>query len=356
MIKKLIIAGFFTLLFFIQTAGKTYAAGDKTVYLPENETFYGLYFKTAETITIDGTIDGEAYLIASNVIVNGNINGDLIAIGGNIDINGAVSNNARLIGGNISISGPIGKNLLVVSGQNSIERKSMIGGNLVVIAENTRIFGKNSGEARIIASKIFYDGKSQKKVSFTGSALDIGKEADFSGNKYEYVHSSYIPSSYLSDFNKTVASKVRIFSGFASYFSYLVFGLILAFLFPKNFTNIDRYLNEKPLASFICGLLFYCLAPLIFILLILTLIGIPVALIFVFIVVFLSFISRIVLAIFLGSKILKDEESKFLPLLLGLSIIQVTLWIPFFGWVLKILIILLGTGSILLSKCGKYAK
>lgn len=337
-------------------AGKVLAMEEKTVYLPENETFNGLYFKTAETITVDGTINGEAYLIASNVIVNGAVNGDLIAIGGNIDVNGKVSDSARLIGGNIAVSGPIGKNLLIVSVQNNIERKTVVGGNLVVAAENTRIFGKNNGEARIFANKVYYDGMSQKKVNFMSSDLEIGKEANFNGIKYEHSGSSGLPVSSFSDFNKNVVARVRFFSGFASFFSYLVFGLILAFLFPKNFTNFDRYLNEKPLAGFICGLLFYCLSPLIFILLVLTLIGIPVALLFIFFVVLLGFVSRIVLAIFLGSKILKDEDSKFLPLLLGLSIIQIALWIPFFGGILKILIVLLGTGAILLSKFGKYAR
>ncbi len=348
---------------------------DETVYVPENETINGLYVKVASDITVDGNINGETYLVGKNIIINGDITGDLIAIGANIDINGSVSENARLLGGKIYVSAPIGKNLLVVAGQTDIARKTIIGGNLVLINGQGQIFGQTTGQTKIYSGKIFYNGKAGKDTEIFSSNLSIGKDAFFSENltfhasreiknpakqihgNFEFIKQDefFTPLSLYHQ-NYNFFSKVKSFSMFAGFFSYLVFGLILAFLFPKIFTNIDRFLNDKPLASFIFGLFFYAMFPLIFVLLLITLIGIPMALLSIFCVLILGFVSHIVLALFIGGKILKDEESKFLPLVVGLSIIQLMLFIPFFGMIFRIIIVLLGTGAILLSKFGRYSR
>lgn len=348
---------------------------DETVYVPENETINGLYIKLASDITVDGNINGEAYLVGKNIIINGNITGDLIAIGANIDVRGSVSENARLLGGKVSVSTPIGKNLLVVAGQMDIARKTTIGGNLVLINGDGQIFGQTNGQTKIYSGKIFYNGKAGKDAEIFSSNLNIGKDAFFSEN-FTYhsrkeiknlekqIHGKlgftkqeefFTPFSLYPQ-NYNILSRVKSFSTFAGFFSYLVLGLILAFLFPKIFTNIDRFLNDKPLASFIFGLFFYAIFPLIFILLSITLIGIPIAVLSIFFVLILGFVSHIVVALFIGGKILKDQESKFLPLLVGLSIIQLMLFIPFFGLGFRIIIVFLGTGAILLSKFGKYSR
>lgn len=348
------------------------AASYDTVYLPESMTVSGLYFKNAGTITIDGNINGETYLIGGQIIVNGNVNGDLLATGGTVAINGNVSDNVRIAGGTVSISGNVGKNVLVLAGQTEIEKAARINGNLTIASGNAQVLGTIAGQTQIAAGNLFFNGKSAGNATLWASNLKIEKQANFAqdltyttekaietikqnvSGRADFIKTEVVPP-MISLNNKSIQT-LKPFAFWASFFNYLIFGFLLTFIFPKQFGNVSRFLKEKPLASIIAGFIYYAICPIIVLILIVTLIGIPLAIIFAILTVILVFISRIVIGLYVGSQILKDEENKFLPLLLGLSLIQLLTLIPFLGFFVKILVVLLGTGGILLSKMGKYAK
>lgn len=344
-----------------------------TVYLPENETVNGLYFKTGTTITIDGTVNGEAYLFGQNVIVNGNINGDLIAGGGTVTVNGNISENVRAVGGTVSVSGHVGKNALVMAAQSEVEKNGKIDGNLVNLSNNTLVLGMIGGETQIFAQNIFYNSKSGQNVKLYAQDLIITKESTFSGN-LDYQTQKEIPDlkkqvAGIVNFQKTgktfvlpganeinSVKKIGPVINWIGFLNYLIIGFLLTFIFPKQFTNVNKFLGEKPLASAVGGIVFYVFAPFILLILAITIIGIPLAILFGLGTVFLAFISRIVVGLYLGGKILNDGESKFLPLLVGLAVIHLAALLPYAGFVIKIIIVFVGTGAILLSKGGKYVK
>ncbi len=360
-----------TLFLFFFTTRFAYAKEQKTVYLPENEIVNNLYFKTGGTITIDGTVNGEAYLIGENIIVNGNINGDLIATGVTVTFNGNVSDNVRLAGGTVSISGHIGKNALIFGGQTEVEKNAVIQGNLVEFSRNTNILGKIDGEARITAANIFFNGKTGQNAKLISNNISFGNNFLVGGNlEYQAVNqiaslkpqvkgnvvfvkrNGHLPTTNLKQLGLKLVSLIS----WINYLCSLIIGFLLVFVFPKQFSNINKFLAEKPLASFIFGLVFYCLIPFGLIILGLTIIGIPLAFLFIFLLVLLIFVSRVVVGLLIGSRILSDGESKFLPLLLGLTILQIVSLIPYLGLISKVLIVILGSGAVLLSKLGKYAK
>lgn len=372
MLKRsfLFISTFIFILFFFSSLAFA-AGGYETVYLPENETVDNLYFKTGGSITIDGTVNGEAYLIGENIIVNGNVNGDLIAAGGTITVSGNISENARLAGGIVSVSGRIGKNALVIAGQTEIEKSATIQGNLVEFSGNTNVLGKIDGEVQTMAGNIFFNAKAARNVKITAENLNFGNGTTIAGD-FEYQTQNEIKNlknMVKGNINfvkkngklplfpyKQIALKIFSFASWISYLGSLIIGFLLVFIFPKRFTNINKFIAEKPLASFIFGLAFFALTPPGLIILAATIIGIPLAFLFILLLIFLIFVSRTVVGLAIGSRILNDEESKFLPLLLGMTILQIISLIPYLGFVSKILVIILGTGAILLSKLGKYTK
>jgi hypothetical protein len=353
MIKKL----FFTvcMFFFFLSSIQTVLASNQTIYVPDQEIIQGLYFKNAENITIDGEINGETYLIGENVIINGKIDGDAIIVGSNVDVNGNISENLRIIGSQVHISGNVGKNLTIIAWQTNVENKSRVMGNMVIFGNKSQIFGQIQGESRITTRETYAAGKFEKPVTFISPDLSISKDAVFKKGKIIKTEESKNNMLFWSN-NKLIQlflGKAKTFGNFLSFLGYLTIGLALTFLFPKNFTNINHFLTDKPLASFIIGLLFYLVLPFIVIFIAMTIVGIPISLVIFAIMLIILFVSRIITALSIGSLILKDNDSKFFPLLLGLIILQLVFWIPFFGIVFKVVTILVGSGALLLSKLGK---
>lgn len=373
--KKFILSLILFLLFFIWSSSEISAANDKTIYLPEDVTFKGLYFKKADNITIDGNINGETYLIGQNIIVNGNIGGDLIAVGGNVDLNGKINGNARIIAGNLGISSSSLKNITIIAGKTNIEKRTEISENAVIINSDLNFYGKIKGDVKIFSNNFYDNGVINGNAEISSPNISFGDKSIFSSNlnyqsnfenialskkmpgRVTFKKSANNRLSPLANFeSNTFVSRVKNVSSFASFFSYLIFGFILCFLFPRHFANMVKTCVEKPLASFIVGVLFYIVSPFIILALILTLVGIPLVFLYVGFLALLIFTSRIIIALVIGRKILRDEESKFLPLLIGLIIIQIALWIPFIGTVAKLSIVILATGSAVISKFGKYGK
>jgi hypothetical protein len=352
---KKIVFFIFAFYFFFTLLPKSTLADEQTIYIPDKDVIQGLFFKQAKNITIDGTINGEAYLVGENITVNGTINGDLIAIGSNIDINGTVSDNLRTFSKQIHVYGDIRKNATIVSMNANIENKSILSGNVVMLANKAQIFGNLEGESHIQARSLYVDGEFQKQSILSSPNLTISKNTIFSQGK---IISSGDKSGniFLSKNTRLISfilAKIQYFGNLLSFFGYLICGLILTFLFPKNFTNINHFLFEKPLACFIVGLLFYLLLPFILVFIALTVVGIPISILIALSSLMVMFVSRIVVSLSIGSRILKDQNSKFFPLILGLIILQVVFWIPFFGTAIKIIAVLLGSGAIILSKLGK---
>jgi hypothetical protein len=353
MIKRFIIL--LSLVLLLILLPKIVNAENQTTYLPEQETINGLYFKNAENITIDGTINGEAYLFGENVTVNGKINGDVLIIASNIDVNGNVSDSLRILGKQVHISGNVGKNLTILAWQTNIENKSTITGNAVLFGNKSQVFGIIQGESRITSRETYAAGKFEKTVTFVSPNISISKNNVFKQGKI--IQTKDLKDNVFfwpnNKFIQIISGKTRTLGNFLSFFGYLIIGLVLTFLYPKHFTNINHFLTDKPLASFIIGLIFYLVLPFIVVFIALTIVGIPISLVILTIMLVILFVSRIITALFIGSLILKDSDSKFFPLFLGLIILQLVFWIPFFGIVFKVITVITGSGALLLSKLGK---
>ena len=60
------------------------------------------------------------------------------------------------------------------------------------------------------------------------------------------------------------------------------------------------------------------------------------------------YLSKLIVMLFIGKLILKKGKKLVLPLILGIIIYIILVSIPFIGWIVKLLAILLGLGSITL--------
>lgn len=149
-----------------------------------------------------------------------------------------------------------------------------------------------------------------------------------------------------------------LFFKIISFVSTFLLGLLLIFLFPGFSRAAVSTLRAQPLASLGWGLVWLIVTPVILITLLMTVVGIPVALIL-FPLSFISFyLARIVIILWAGTAILERMGKQGHPgwgLLIGLFFYTLLMLIPGPGGLVGLFVILFGLGAAFLTLRAQYA-
>ena len=344
---------------------------DDVVSLNSNEVVHDDYFAAGEDVTLAGTVDGDAALAASEVEVSGKVGGDLLAAGGTVIVSGEVLGDARIAGGQLHISGTFGKNLWVFGGQITISEDAKIGGSILAVGGTVTINGNVSRNGVAYGGQVNFNGKASQNVTLTGSIIDVGSKTDIGGSlKVSYENQSDISSDAIvkgetaNDKVQNTASNVsndfKLFSPaifgalniavkFISFLSLLLIGLLLIILFPKVVTKVVSVMDSNPGNSFVVGLFGFPLFIVLLFFLILTILGIPLALVLVALAIVLTYLSNLFVGAWLGQKIItlvfKKEVILVWSMILGLIILELFSILPLVSFVSTVF----GMGALLLT-------
>lgn len=349
----------------------------ETVVLQKDQIFNKDYFAAGETVTIYGTVNGDAYIAGGNVIIEGTINGDLLAAGGNVNIRGTVRDDVRVIGGQVNVTGEVGRNITTLGGTVNIADSATVSGSLAAGAGSISIFTPIGKEANIGAGEIVLDsvvnGDMQAGVGrliLTPNAQILGDLTYWSEEKAQIDSNSNIVGVTTHNLppqnedRKEKVGAVGILAGTYSVFNLfsflaaLIVGLFITKLMPNFTQKTIGTIVDRPFLSVGIGFLSVVLSPFIFLLLLITVIGIPLDLILLAAFVIFIYISKIFIGIVLGQKILTffNKKSAFgWALILGLFTYYVLSMIPVLGFIFWMITGLMGLGAILIGVKSVYA-
>ncbi|KPK68228.1 hypothetical protein AMJ87_12200, partial [candidate division WOR_3 bacterium SM23_60] len=82
---------------------------------------------------IDGVIDGDLAVMGGMVDVNGEVTGDIAVFGGNLDLMGNILGDAAVFGGNVTNKGKIKGDLAVIGGTVLLDSGSVIAGDILMV-------------------------------------------------------------------------------------------------------------------------------------------------------------------------------------------------------------------------------
>ncbi len=339
----------------------------KRVFLPEGETHEGWYFAAGQQVVIEGTVNGDAYIAGGLVEVTGKINGDLLVVGGQVDISGTVSDDIRAAGGNIQINGIVGKNISAAGGNINIGKSAVIGGNILTASGTLRVGGAVEREARAAARDMSVSGRINGDVHFSGDNLSIFKGAKVGGSlsarvkEKEHVDISEGTVLGTVDISVREMRPHQHILGFHPWFfwvkifwtaSLLVMGLALLFAFPKQLIGIGSTISQLPGKSFLWGLMGVILIPVISVLLLITIIGIPLGLLCLTVFAWVAYLTQLSLGVFLGQRLFgmegKTRWNQFSAFAVGLLLVQALTFVPYVRPLVILAGLIFGFGAILL--------
>lgn len=353
-------------------AQSNFRSGD-TSTLPQNETIDRDYFATGKDVSVDGTVNGDAYLAGGNVTVNGTINGDLLAAGGNLNINGEVTGNIRVAGGNITVNGKVGRNVTAAGGSITASPNSQVTGSITSAGGNLNLLGPIGKQANLGGGQINIDNSVGSDVNAAVGNLTLSSRANVNGNLIYWsdTKASINPQAKVSGKvtqnipPKKEAPKADAAAGaytafkIISFLTALVFGLLLIRLFPNFTLQTAQTIKRNWLLSLGLGFLAIAVTPFAVILLLITIVGIPFAILWIFFLVFDLWLAKIFVAIAIGSSIaiyFKRQWTLYLAFLLGLIVYYIIGIIPLVGWLFSFTAAIVGLGAIILTKRNYYQK
>ncbi len=355
------------------SSAKNIASGE-VVRLEQNEVVDKDYFAWGEKVEVLGTVNGDVYIAGGNLVIDGVINGDLLAAGGDVDIKGQVTGNVRVVGGDINVSGEIGRNITVVGGSINLEQSGRVGGSLVAAGGEVDIQAPVEKEATFAAGDVILGGSIGNGVLAGVSNLTLASDAKINGDLVYWSNETLTqnPGSTVSGkithnlpretkFDTSEVSSVldkisAVFTAIGT-LSYLLIGLLFIRFFPGFSREVAKVIETKPFQSLGIGLLAIVLTPIIFILLLVTVIGIPLSLILLFGFFVLLYISKIFVALFIGQKLLEminRKTSLYLSFIVGILVYQLFAIIPGVGIFVSIVTFFIGLGAVLISKKQVY--
>lgn len=258
---------------------------------------------------------GEVIKLTGNIEIQNNeeINGDVVALTGDIKILGKVNGNVTAFKGNIYL-----------------EDNAIVNGDLVAIA------------GRVI--------KNSENVTINGKISEITNR-NFN-RATDSAPSAQREVRYVNNYSPNWGGGVIVqLLGLAA------LTLIGLSLFGKSMENMHRWFSSNIGQVILKGLLGWFALPFLLIALVITIIGIPVAAILIFLIPIPIIIGLWIVGLFTGNKVLplikKDwEKNLILEGVIGVSIIWLAIKAPFIGFLVVPIIAIIGLGVILDSKFG----
>jgi cytoskeletal protein CcmA (bactofilin family) len=358
------------------------------------EKVQGDAYLAGNTVQINSPVEGDAIIAGGTVDIDAPIAQDLIVAGDKVTVNKDIEDDIRIAASSVTIKSNIKGDVIVFAQTLIIDKDATISGDIIafvsqlkldgtvkgnikVASENTTITGEVQGDSNIRTGDFILDGKLGGKTNFTASRrVDISegsrfggnvtygftKELDFKPNLSEGVKAIF-DTELLKDKTDEKDISKKVFSGFLVWevlSAALVIGLI--FNFNKKFIQkaVKRVPNwEEGFRAFTYGALLFFIPIAIIILLIITIIGIPLALFTLFayisLIVFSQAIASIVTAQWLHKSYQfgkSDWQIYFIAL--GIYVVLSLLaWVPILGFIVGLVVVYTSLGALVLEYRNK---
>lgn len=352
-IKNILIGTILILLFLITP---TYAAkietGDYT--LNKEEIIEDDLYVSGGNITISGIVDGDLLAAGENILVDGTVTGDIYSAGNSIKITGNVSGNTFVLASNATISAILRKNLYITAAIADV--KGSIEGDLMAAVGQINIEGVVLEDVRVAANQL-------------KSTASVGEDFLVSSSNYSIDESS-VAGEVINNRKQAISSKFTLedLSGIGSGLTIINFmGMYLAgiiiLLAPVKTLRIEKKITsswQELLKSYAVGIAALVVGPIAALILLLTGIGAPLALLITAALAFLSIFGILYVESAIGHKILKMTGQKdyvrFFSLLIGRCISLIISFIPVLRGIYSISLISVAIGSAVRMKYDSFPK
>lgn len=321
------------------------------------------------SVTSAATVQGDLAAAGGNVVIQGPVWVDLAAAGGTVTVSADVGDDLRALGGTIIVQGNIKKDLVVAGGQITISGRG-VGGDAALAGGSIDIEAPVGGSVRITGGTIRINAPIEGDVDIKTDKLTLGPKALIRGDlTYSAPSAATMEEGAqvlgATNFNeRSPKNGALIAAGIAGFITLWLFAKLLMtivgafalyFIFGRYTQALVDGAVANPLPSFVIGLLFTIATPVIAVMLLVSIVGLPIGILFIAAYIGAMIIGSFVAPIVLGSYAhhlfsKRGYAVSWKTILLGVLIYFILTLIPFVGWIGKMIVFWIALGSALSIK------
>jgi hypothetical protein len=283
-----------------------------------------------------GQYDGRVVLGGNFVLESDEVlDGDLAVIGGQatLEAGSLVRGSVFLVGGNLVAYGEVTGDMAVVGGNANLGPSAVVGGDLVTFGGNVNRSGA------VIEGEVI-----------TSDELNVPLNFDWSG---DWVDAPFVFGRYGRGFEARVLGYL-----FQSFMLAALAVLVLMF-WPKQTQMVSETIVEQPLITGAVGVLTIIVAPILFLLLIITICLAVVGIVGVVVLIAAWVMGWIALGLEVGQRLAKAANQDWQPVVaggIGTLIFSLVVngigFIPCIGWLAPFILGAAGLGAVVMTRFG----
>jgi hypothetical protein len=297
-------------------------------------------FVSGDTVAINAPVDGDVWAAANLVSINAAVSGDVFAAGSTVNLNAPVGGSVVAAGSQVEAKGDV-KGRIVAAGGTLILR----GNALKVVAAG----GTIRIESTAVIEKYAYiaGGTVTNAGTIKGELRVNANNLENTGTAGSVQWQRTKTQTNLAGLSGAL-SGIGMILGILTTIGFLLLGIVLLRLFPKQFLMVHDQLVKSPIKNTVVGFLLIIAAAIVSVLLAITVIGLPFAAVFGMLFIITLMVSGLFVSLALGRKIASPTNLKASDMwlfVLGFVILTVLFYIPFLGWIIRVVAVSLGFGA-----------
>ena len=320
-----------------------------------------------DNVDISGTVLGDVMAFGGSVRISGNVTGDVMACGGKVTISGIVGDDVRIGAGELVIEGNVGDDVFVGAGTVEISEGAYIGGDMFFGSGQMDVWGEVAGNIKGGAGDVLLAGPVGGNVDLEVGNIKILSTARINGT-VEYSSQKKVifpPSTVTQDVSFTkqeptgilnIPETFSIFIGWLMRFIYLlIIALLVLALLPDHVEAVARNMSENPLLNLAIGFALVVIGFVGSLVFMVSVIGIPIGLILLFVTLFVLYAARLYFGLWLGRLIysrLGKESKPWMDMVLGVLVLCILTSLPWVGGLIYLVVTFMVIGVIFSTMRG----
>lgn len=329
----------------------------------------GPYIRSAETVTIRGTVDGDVIVAGSDVTIEGTVLGSVYAAGSKVTVRGVVRGNVHAAGSDVQYSAREAGSVFLAASSVKILSDAQQK-NLFVAASDITVDGSVGSNAYLAGSQVKYGAKTGGDVSIAAGAITVTSGATIGGNlKYTSEQPATIENdrSIAGSINRVQpqerSAAEKFWASLLDLLYWLAANILIAAVVlwgaPKLIVPAEKAFMARPLNSYLKAFAFVFLVPVGLLFGLLSVVGIPLMMILGLAYVLTLVVAPVASAYFVGGwasdrlKLKQPTKSSYQAQLirtsLGFTLLAAVGLVPILGPLVTLTVYFLGV-SIILSR------
>lgn len=322
----------------------------------------GVQLVTQPEAQIEGKITGDVFILNQRTVVSGVIQGNLFFVGKSLtlDKNSEVTGSVFAAAETVGLEGTIKGNSFVACSQLYTNSSFEHRGEFNFAAKEAELKGAYYQKVRGRASQIDLKGAALfKEAIFKVKYLNYDNKTISKGDltyysPYEALGENQAMIAKLNWKKTQLPSFWQKFSLYLSQkvfnlFYLLIFGFLWIWLWQEKYKTTLLTLREKLGPSLGWGVLVLLVFPSVLFILMVSVLGLPLALVLIGVFVFWAYLSPVIVGGLLGNYLLQifsydGEKYPYLSLFLGVVFLFILYSLPGAGWIFRLFTIVLALG------------